>query len=91
MIVVRFRLAMTASAKFSLKFSIGLPDYRETHEDLHCETVVLDDCGGWLSSSLLSRFHDPRSVPEARVPDWIPIGSRVGLARGAEIVTCGSL
>ena len=52
---------MTASAKFSLKFSIGLPDYRETHEDLHCETVVLDDCGGWLSSSLLSRF---RSSPE---------------------------
>ena len=34
---------MTASAKFSLKFSIGLPDYRESH-DLHCETVVLE-CG----------------------------------------------
>jgi hypothetical protein len=66
---------MTASAKFSLKFLIGLPDYRETHEDLHCETVVLDDCGGWLSSSLLSRF---RSSPEGLFlkPVYL-IGSRL--------------
>ena len=34
LIVFRFRLAMTISAKFSLKFSIGLSDYRETQEDL---------------------------------------------------------
>ena len=43
---------MTVSAKFSFKFSIGLPDCRE---DPHCE-ILPDDRGGWLSSSLASRF-----------------------------------
>ena len=59
---------MTASAKFSFKFSIGLPDHREIHEALHCETVS-EDCVAKLVP--LSR---PQSSPGRlflkRAPCW---------------------
>jgi hypothetical protein len=50
---------MIASAKFSLKFSIGLPGYCKTHEDLHCETVTLDNCG------MLTKLIPPQPLPIA--------------------------
>jgi hypothetical protein len=69
---------MTASAKFSFKFSIGLPDYRETHKDLHCETV--------LDSSLLSRFQSsPERLflkPVYLIGSRLDPVSRIGLAPG---------